>query len=309
MKTGRKVDIVINNAFGRANSALIRAYVSTRSVTLPQLYFAIKYWFKNRGLNSPSGGGLERSDDDDDDNNNKKLRTLSSYAIALLVIRYLQAKEKLPGLQGTLREYLPNRQAYECFVEGYEAYPVSARLKNDPVALANKYSSRYFIHWDTSFVDPKGRDREHYRVQGYGKDRIILPVVSDDDLIRPDKTDVFRPEGKSDPLELGTLFTGFVEWLHPLVMKKLAFSIAIPQTYSLDEPRECPGCGEIYPIHEPWRDKDFVIVDPFLGRRNVAPGFSDERAMELLRKEIKRAHDMINNNYSAFDYFELAQPI
>ncbi|CAO1639143.1 unnamed protein product [Sympodiomycopsis kandeliae] len=302
--TARQVDVVVNNAFGRLNTTLIRAYVSLRPTTLPQLYFAVKYWFKNRGLNYTRGGEAE------DQGDGKKLRTLSSYAIAIMVIRYLQTKGKLPNLQGgRLVEHLPDRLwDYDCHIEGYEKYNIPASIKSDPVALAKRYPTEHFTHWDASFIDPLGRDREHFAVKhdkaGF---HIVVPRDPIDDVYDESDDDRFRPESKKNDAELGSLFIGFIQWLSMVLMDRRAISISLHQTYLLTEPRCCKCCGRKSPIPNHWRNKDLVIVDPLIGDKNVATGLYDPRAIQLLKREVSRAYLMVLDRYN-FDYFELVRP-
>ncbi|GJQ10414.1 hypothetical protein GpartN1_g2205.t1 [Galdieria partita] len=80
--TRLSVDVCINNKLARHNSALLRTYASL-DPRVQILGLLIKYWAKCRGINQPFTG------------------TLSSYAYILLLIQFLQIRNRplLPCLQ------------------------------------------------------------------------------------------------------------------------------------------------------------------------------------------------------------------
>jgi len=80
--TELSVDVCINNKLARHNSALLRTYASL-DPRVQILGLLIKYWAKCRGINQPFTG------------------TLSSYAYILLLIQFLQTRNRplLPSLQ------------------------------------------------------------------------------------------------------------------------------------------------------------------------------------------------------------------
>ncbi|CEH14549.1 S-M checkpoint control protein CID1 and related nucleotidyltransferases [Ceraceosorus bombacis] len=84
-RTGLDLDLNINDRFGLQNSALIKAYAELRPQLLRPLIFAVKHWAKRRFLNDPAGNFGQPS--------------MSSYALSLLVIQYLQSTGDLPNLQ------------------------------------------------------------------------------------------------------------------------------------------------------------------------------------------------------------------
>ncbi|EME30937.1 nucleotidyltransferase family protein [Galdieria sulphuraria] len=83
--TRLSVDVCINNKLARHNSALLRTYASL-DPRVQVLGLLIKYWAKCRGINQPFTG------------------TLSSYAYILLLIQFLQLRNKplLPCLQQSI---------------------------------------------------------------------------------------------------------------------------------------------------------------------------------------------------------------
>ena len=90
--TGLEADLNINERFGLINSKMIRDYCNIQPDLVRPLIYSVKRWLKLRDLNDPSG--------------RSGLVSFSSYAIALLVINYLQRKKLLPNLQhpGMLNE-------------------------------------------------------------------------------------------------------------------------------------------------------------------------------------------------------------
>ena len=78
-KSGRSVDLVLNNLPEIGSSRFIAAYESINP-RFALLCRVVKYWAQQRKINSPLNG------------------TLSTYALVLMVINFLQLRRVLPTL-------------------------------------------------------------------------------------------------------------------------------------------------------------------------------------------------------------------
>lgn len=321
IKGGRdRVDVVVNNIFSEYTSALIAAYVSLRPKTLPVLYFGIKYWMRNRGLNNssvqPEG----------------HLRTMSSYAIAILVIQYLQERHCLPNLQA-LSVHLPESQQ-ERLPDGYEKR----------VAKAEDWHSASNVKYHrVSFADPFYSHSRYFKIIDCGRVRVIVPpgffathkcppslemwMIRYDVLHeQPQWQDLDDPqlaglhyveEGTIE--EINTHFVGFFNWLDCNILSgRTAVSISYGYPLPLDEPLTpavlakgrgtCICCDrKVYGTGQPtaWHTRDFVVCDPFIRIRNVATSMQGQ-SLFLLREEVRRAQALLGASGDHLDFMDLA---
>lgn len=174
--SGLQLDLNVNDRFGLANSALLRAYAELRPALVRPLMFAVKTWAKRRALNDPAGTDGAAS--------------FSSYALALLVIQYLQSMGDLPNLQskellaslGTAKERLfkDNRN---------KARPARGRAKSAAARPAPAPLEE--IPYDCTFA-----------------------VISEPSELAPYRVDAADPRERD--AALGAAWTGFAKWLKAL---------------------------------------------------------------------------------------------
>lgn len=132
-----EVDISINNLFCLYNSDLIRSYAALRPNSFPPLFFAVKHWLKKRGLNDPSGRF-------------SNYKSLSSYAIAMVVIQFLQISCDLPNLQeATLVSLLPTTEQKHLHSAND---PRSSTLNQPRIYSKHGESIGEHTKWDVTFV-------------------------------------------------------------------------------------------------------------------------------------------------------------
>lgn len=320
------VDVSVNNLFVIENTNLIKAYVDLQPRWVTGLFFAVKYWMRNRGLNDPSG-------------RQEGLRTFPSYAIALLVIQYLQEASVLPNLQApALLSKLPEAM-HTTLRDGYEP---NRPLEGVPGPVKSIRS------WDVTFADPRGKHRHLFQeINTDGIRAFVEPGLFDDTEIPDDlhpwwfawdvmkREDVAGWRNVPEPTEaavhvtdytehckcvVGNMFKSFTGWLDCTVSHNILVNINLgeraPLKSSSEESQSCNshGCEDhrhgnrpAQPVH--WQDDPFVIGDPFIICRNLAPGIKKHsKELRRLQFELARVQTMIDNLGEHFDFIKAAKP-
>lgn len=308
-----EVDISVNNLFCLANTRLIRSYVALRPDTVPALFFAVKYWLKAQGFNDPSGRFSSS-------------KSLSSYAIALLVLQFLQRFDELPTLQNeVLLSLLPSSEKALL----YNRMDVRQPTLNDPQAKKHSDTS-----WDMTFIDlsPDSPHLLHVELKRHARRRIIAPInrrlpgslqmssqwqkslAAASDSVRPGDRCLDRDIGlhKGEPsnqrdlcFSLGTLFIHFLRWLDGVLNfgKVVDAARGSDRHQNTDEdehlyrrwiesPAKCSSARPAYNPDDPidWQRDKLVIVDPFIRHQNVARNITDATKIALL-KEVRRVRE------------------
>lgn len=301
-KKVREVDISINNQFSLHNTDLLSTYVKLKPKLLPPLYCAVRAWFKARDLNDSSG--------------KSGLRTFSSYALALLVIAFLQDHQELPNLQNpALISKLPSRQR--------------KRLRDQPGArkatLEDEFPREQAVSWDVTFADPFNKEPDGLRCfEGYGW-RVIASARTDFNnlpnlnyyaeeydtqkfrrqwptLPRPEEVGMHREgSAKVDATGIGERFVLFIRWLDSQIDSNAIIDIShfysrgwINNAAEVAEYRRgsrSTACDAKQPIE--WQSRALVIADPFIHHRNVMGGMS-RGAVYRFTNEVRRAYRFLD---------------
>ncbi|CAO1639127.1 unnamed protein product [Sympodiomycopsis kandeliae] len=341
----REVDISVNNLFGLKNSSLLSQYVSLRLNTLPILYFGVRKWFKNRGLNDSTG-------------TQTGTRTMSSYAIVLLVIQFLQGGYELPNLQEPYLLNIASEHKSNQLPRIPDGFETSKSTFNNPGADRNKQST----YWNTSVIEPLGDHKDVFSM--YKSPDTRLRIITEKNYFesRPCpniqkwfQTDVEcakhidrdrNPQWKYLPIieqlgvhqtdpykdridlgDIGRLFLEFIDWIHDDVL--------IGSSHTLVDIRAESGClqkvntlqseweykkwlrhrrkdDNMAPDFDPdqpteWMEKDLVIVDPFIRHRNVIQGVRF-KGIDFVKYEVRRARNLYDRFGTSFSFRNLIAP-
>lgn len=314
-----EVDVSVNNLFSVHNTDLLKCYVGLRPLTLPPLYFGIRHWLKQRGLNDSTG-------------HQTGVRTLSSYAIVLLVVAFMQSCNELPNLQHpALLARLPasQRKKYRDAYEPMRTTADSSRLE-------------YPAIWDVGFVNVNKHleylvHYEQGKVRALLKpdwpERSTLPPFGDwlarcaelkrqkpalQHLPGPVQLGMYKKDKDDIALDVGRLFLGFIDWLHEAIERRSIVDIASSEIRiintrpaGLDTHHRAsarsntstrPGNDRSQPLD--WADRDFVVADPFIKHRNVIGGMP-RGAMRRFKDEVQRAVRIHDLHWHRFSYDQL----
>lgn len=317
-----EIDVSINNLFCLYNSNLIKAYVSLRPNTLPPLFFAVKSWLKARGLNDPSGRWSNH-------------KSLSSYAIALLVIQFLQIQGHLPNLQQpALVNLVPSKDHKRLHSSNDPHCPTLNAPKLEFVKLDTE--------WDVTFLDPAAA---HVELLENAQRRIIVPKSDSSVAAHYPLFSLWEQQRhheshrlphprevglhKSDPTTihaihktLGTLFVSFVSWFESVLTHRRAVDIATgcDRAQNTDESEEvyrrwCLSRAKnnnssvarltrpsYYNPDDPleWQEHALVIADPFILHQNVARNVT-QAVKNLLIVEVQRARRRLCEQKRGFE--------
>ncbi|CAO1639125.1 unnamed protein product [Sympodiomycopsis kandeliae] len=302
------VALYVNHLSGLANSALLCCYTDLRPRTFPPLFWAVKEFFKAHDLHGPSHIG------DDTDSTQ-----FSSYAIALLVIQFLQVIRRLPNLQDVgLLQRVPSH-IRSIVKEVSEPRKLTCREANTGIQTPLRD-----ITWDTTFFDPHqtGPLAEHHEVveqDGYrallprrsvgAANRVPLPLAvwcdswstvsyRSEHLATPHPDSIgLHAHDQVGPSEvhqqIGSLFEEFLIWVHSVIYGSQRFWIDVAfggepfraSTNSFQAEWRgrtmCRGAGiDLVPLE--WKQHLAIIADPFIKHRNVASNVTQATLVRLM---------------------------
>ncbi|CAO1624605.1 unnamed protein product [Sympodiomycopsis kandeliae] len=321
----KSVDVIVNNVISWDNSELIRAYTECRPKTLPPLYFAVRYWLRNRKLNDSSAQDTGK-------------RSLSTYAIALLVIQFLQQYRNLPNLQQPALVAQIHSDSNRVIPEGRE---VRKPTYND------RTPSHGVTDWNANFADaremdlvydiksndgwtaivPRGFFKQHREPPSYQSWLTNYNSMKGQaiwsHLPHPDDAGFYRSEPQNDDEiseEVGRLFISFTYWFRNLLHKRTLIDVSHGQSKKLNSSalerqykqylvNQARGERPTYDVHQPleWSNEKFVVADPFLKHRNVIRNCTDE-TMNILRYESRRACASFNRRGPGVRFVLIARP-